>query len=233
MKIYPAIDLMNGKVVRLIKGRKESVKVYGDPVEIARRFSRYVAKVHMVDLDGAFSGEPKNMDAVRRVIEETGLKVQLGGGFRDYKTIEKAYNLGVENVILGTAALDIEFLKIVTRDFEGITVSLDVKKGRLTLKGWIEETSLSFKDAFEVFRGYVSRFVYTDVERDGTLEGISHFERFWDREEMIYAGGVSSADDVLILKERGFSGVIVGKALYEGKVGIEELVSVLGDEDAG
>ncbi len=229
MRIYPAIDLMNGKAVRLYKGRKESVKVYGDPVEMARGFVKLVDKIHIVDLDGAFEGKPQNLDVVRRIIEETGLKVQMGGGFRDYESIAKAYSIGVENVIIGTKAFDLKFLEKITRDFEGITVSLDARGGRIVVKGWEEESSITVEEAYGMLKKYVNRFIYTAIEKDGTLTGIEKIERFWDREEFIYAGGVSSVEDILKLKEIGFSGAIVGKALYEGKVTLEELLNVLGD----
>ncbi|AHF79910.1 1-(5-phosphoribosyl)-5-((5-phosphoribosylamino)methylideneamino)imidazole-4-carboxamide isomerase [Thermococcus paralvinellae] len=227
MRIYPAIDLMGGKAVRLYKGRKDKVKVYGDPVEIAKGFAEYVDKIHIVDLDGAFTGKPQNLDVAQRIIEETELKVQIGGGFRDYGSVEKAYKIGVENVIIGTKAFDLEFLEKITEDFDGITVSLDARGGRIAVKGWLEESSLKVEEAYEMLRKYVSRFIYTAIEKDGTLTGIESIERFWDKEEFIYAGGVSSVSDVLKLKEIGFSGAIVGKALYEGKVRLEELLEAL------
>jgi phosphoribosylformimino-5-aminoimidazole carboxamide ribotide isomerase len=227
MRIYPAIDLMSGKAVRLYKGKKESIKVYGDPVEIAKDFAKLLDKIHVVDLDGAFEGKPKNLDVVRRIIEETGLKVQVGGGFRDYGSIAKAYSIGVENVIIGTKAFDLEFLEKITQDFEGITVSLDAKGGRIAVKGWEEESSITVEEAYEMLKKYVNRFIYTAIEKDGTLTGIEKIERFWGREEFIYAGGVSSVEDILKLKEIGFSGAIVGKALYEEKISLEEILEVL------
>ncbi len=229
MKIYPAIDLMGGKAVRLYKGRKDKVKVYGDPVKIAKDFAKLVDKIHIVDLDGAFTGKPQNFDVVKQIIEETELRIQLGGGFRDYESIAKAYEIGVENVIIGTKAFDLKFLEKVTQDFEGITVSLDAKGGKIAVKGWLEESSISVEEAYEMLIKYVKRFIYTAIERDGTLMGIEKIDRFWDGEEVIYAGGVSSVSDVLKLREIGFSGAIVGKALYEGKVTLEELLNVLGD----
>ena len=225
MEVYPAIDLMGGKAVRLYRGRRESVKVYGDPVVIAERFAGLVDKIHVVDLDGAFEGFPRNLDVVKRIIEETGLKVQFGGGLRSYEAVARAYEAGVENVIIGTKAFDIEFLRRVTDDFEGVTVSLDSRGGRVSVRGWLE-SGMDIKDAYELLRDYVDRFVYTSVERDGTLTGIEEIERFWRSGEFIYAGGVSSAGDVERLAEVGFSGVIVGKALYEGLVTLEELLEV-------
>lgn len=225
MEVYPAIDLMDGKAVRLYKGRKDKVRVYGDPLRIAQRFAEFVDKIHVVDLDGAFEGFPKNLDVVERIIQETGLRIQLGGGLRSYEAIAKAYEIGVENAIIGTKAFDIGFLERITQDFEGITVSLDSRGGRIAVKGWVE-SGLEVKEAYGILKKYVDRFIYTSVERDGTLTGIEEIERFWENEEFIYAGGVSSADDLRKLQEIGFSGVIVGKALYEGLVSLEELLEV-------
>ena len=120
-----------------------------------------------------------------------------------------------------------EFLEKVTQDFEGITVSLDARGGRIAVKGWLEESSMRVEEAYEMLRKYVKRFIYTAIERDGTLMGIEKIERFWGREEFIYAGGVSSVEDILKLKEIGFSGAIVGKALYEEKISLEEILEVL------
>ncbi|MEO2151917.1 MAG: 1-(5-phosphoribosyl)-5-((5-phosphoribosylamino)methylideneamino)imidazole-4-carboxamide isomerase [Thermococcus sp.] len=226
MEIYPAIDLMGGKAVRLYKGKKNTVKVYGDPVEIAGRFAELVDKIHVVDLDGAFEGFPRNLDVVERIIRETGLRVQFGGGVRSYEAIQRAYEIGVENAIIGTKAFDLDFLRKVTEDFDGITVSLDSKGGRIAVKGWLE-SGIPVREAYKMLKAYVNRFVYTSVERDGTLTGIEEIERFWKNEEFIYAGGVSSAEDVVKLKRIGFSGVIVGKALYEGLVKLEDLLEVV------
>ncbi|NJE02810.1 1-(5-phosphoribosyl)-5-((5-phosphoribosylamino)methylideneamino)imidazole-4-carboxamide isomerase [Thermococcus sp. MV11] len=225
MEVYPAIDLMGGKAVRLYRGRREEVRVYGEPVEIAERFAELVDKIHIVDLDGAFEGFPRNLDVVREIIEETGLRVQLGGGLRSYEAIAKAYEIGVENAILGTKALDLRFLERITEEFEGITVSLDSRNGRVAVRGWLE-SGMEVKEAYETLKPYVDRFIYTSVERDGTLTGIEEIERFWQSGEFIYAGGVSSAEDVRKLAKIGFSGVVVGKALYERKLALEELLEV-------
>jgi Phosphoribosylformimino-5-aminoimidazole carboxamide ribonucleotide (ProFAR) isomerase len=215
---------MNKKVVRLYKGDKKFVKEYGDPIMIAKKLSQFVDLIHIVDLDGAFEGSPKNLDVVQEIIKETGLKVEVGGGFRTYESIEKAYNIGVTYVIVGTAAFDLEFLRKVTQDFTNITVSLDVEKGKLKTKGWLENSNKNLKDAFEVFKQYTKRFIYTDTTKDGTLEGVSSYlTKFWKDEEVIYAGGVTSNEDIKKLEIIGFNGVIIGKALYEGKIKLEDL----------
>jgi phosphoribosylformimino-5-aminoimidazole carboxamide ribotide isomerase len=191
---------------------------------IAKKLSQFVDLIHIVDLDGAFEGSPKNLDVVQEIIKETGLKVEVGGGFRTYESIEKAYNIGVTYVIVGTAAFDLEFLRKVTQDFTNITVSLDVEKGKLKTKGWLENSNKNLKDAFEVFKQYTKRFIYTDTTKDGTLEGISSYiNKFWNDEEVIYAGGITSVEDIKKLEIIGFDGAIIGKALYEGKIKLEDL----------
>ena len=189
-----------------------------------QKLSQFVDLIHIVDLDGAFEGSPKNLDVVQEIIKETGLKVEVGGGFRTYESIEKAYNIGVTYVIVGTAAFDLEFLRKVTQDFTNITVSLDVEKGKLKTKGWLENSNKNLKDAFEVFKQYTKRFIYTDTTKDGTLEGISSYiNKFWNDEEVIYAGGITSVEDIKKLEIIGFDGAIIGKALYEGKIKLEDL----------
>ena len=225
VKIYPAMDLLDGKVVRLYRGDRRKFKVYGEPLDTARMFSKYFDKIHIVDLDGAFSGQQRNIDLVRRIIDETGLRVQIGGGFRDYGSVERAYKIGVENVIIGTKALDEDFMKIVTRDFDGITVSIDSIIGRVGRFGWMECEDTSVFELFMKLRDIVKRFIYTITEKDGTLSGVDENDvrKFWNDEEFIYAGGVSKIDDLNLLKKIGFSGVIIGKAIYEGRLNMKEL----------
>jgi len=227
MKIYPALDILGGKVVRLYKGKRDSYRVYGDPLELARHFSRLVDKIHVVDLDGAFEGKPRNLTIVKKIVEETGLRVQIGGGFRTLESIREAYRAGVENVILGTKALDVDFIKIVSDEFPGLTVSIDVIDGKVAIKGWKETTFHLPEEIFNKLRPFVHRFIYTHIDKDGTLEGVGNVRKFWGDEEFIYAGGVSSLKDVLKLKEIGFSGVVVGKAIYEKEGFLEELVENL------
>ena len=223
MDIYPAIDIMKGKVVRLYMGRRELAKIYGSPLEIAAEFAEYTDTLHIVDLDGAYKGVPENLNVVREIVRELGVSVQLGGGFRSYEWIERAFEAGARYVVLGTKALDIPFIERVTQDFSGITVSLDVHRGYLAVKGWTEGTGMSAEEAYTLLRPYTDRFIYTSVDRDGTLSGVKLPGRFWNDGYFIYGGGVSTFQDIRILKERGFSGVIIGKALYEGKLHLNEL----------
>lgn len=232
MQIYPAIDLMDRSVVRLEEGKKESKKVYGPPLEFAKRFARHVDKVHVVDLDGAFTGTPANLEIVRRIIDETDLKVQFGGGIRTLEVLRAVKEAGVTNPVVGTKARDLEFLERASREFEGLTVSLDVGRDGLMVEGWKESTSVSPREAFSKLKNYVGRFVFTATSRDGKLEGIKKVERFWGNQEVIYAGGVTTLEDLNRLNKWGFNGAIVGKAIYEGKLELERAVASAGEEYA-
>ena len=226
MEIYPAIDLMNGKAVRLVRGESSSAKIYGDPLDFAVKFSEYFKKLHIVDLDGSFSGIPGNLDTVRKIARETGSWIQLGGGIRTMENIKEAFDAGVSAVILGTSAADAVFLQKASEKFPGITVSLDSRRMKAATKGWVQDSDLSVISLFESSRKYVRRFIYTDVEKDGTLSGIHDLKIFWEGEEMIYAGGISGLQDLRKLEEYGFSGAIVGKAIYEDHIKLQELAGV-------
>lgn len=235
MKIYPAIDIMNGRAVRLEEGKKERKEVYGRPLEFAKEFSQVVNAVHIVDLDGAFSGEPRNLDSVKEILEKTELRVQLGGGIRNMDALKAVKEIGVKNPVIGTKARDMEFLTQAAEECDGLTASLDAGEKGLMLEGWETATEVSPAKAFAEMKEAVNRFVFTSVTRDGKLEGVGKVERFWEDEEVevIYAGGVSGAADVLKLKRKGFDGAIIGKALYEGKIELEEAVAAGGVSVAG
>jgi len=235
MKIYPAIDIMDGQAVRLEEGKKERKEVYGRPLDFAKEFSQSVDAIHMVDLDGAFSGEPKNLSAVREIIEETELRVQFGGGIRSRATLKSVTNIGIKHPVIGTKARDLEFLEQAASEYEGLTVSLDAGEKGLMLEGWETATEVSPAEAFAEMKKAVNRFVFTSVTRDGKLAGVGEVERFWEDEtaEVIYAGGVTGISDVLKLKRKGFDGAIIGKALYEGEIKLEEAVAAGGESVAG
>lgn len=233
MQIYPAIDLMDGQVVRLEEGKRERKKIYGRPMAFADEFSRHVDKVHVVDLDGAFTGKPRNLDVVREIIRKTGLTVQFGGGIRTLATLKEVKDAGVDNPIIGTKARDLKFLELASGKYQGITVSLDAGQEGLMIEGWSKSTSVSSREAFDKFKRYVDRFVFTAVSKDGKLEGVKDVEKFWGDREVIYAGGVTTLRDLTRLKKWGFGGAIIGKALYEGNLDVEEVINALGDEDAG
>ncbi len=230
MQIYPAIDLMDGEVVRLTRGKRETKKVYGDPLVVARKFSRYVDKIHIVDLDGAFSGSPVNLDKVKEIAGETNLEIQLGGGIRTVENLRGVMAAGVRNPIIGTKALDESFLEQAVDESSGLTVSLDISSEGLATDGWKKGGSISHRQAYDLTRRYVKRFVVTAISQDGTLAGARRMERFWEDEEMIYAGGVASVKDVEALEDVGFDGVIIGKALYEGNLALEDLQEFIQEE---
>lgn len=234
MKIFPAIDLLDGEVVRLEEGKREEKQTYGRPLEFARKFARNVDMVHVVDLDGAFSGEPQHLGAVREIIDKTGLDVQFGGGLRSLEALQEVKEAGVKNPVIGTKARDLEFLAEAAEIHNGLTASLDVGEDGLMVEGWKRSSSLTPVEAFEKMKKHVERFVFTAVNRDGKLDGIADVQPFWkEREaEVIYAGGVTAMEDLNELEKRGFDGAIIGKALYEEEIELQEAVAV-GDKDAG
>lgn len=233
MKIYPAIDIMDGEAVRLEEGKRETKKTYGDPVVMAKEFERHVDKVHVVDLDGAFSGSPKNLGTVREILSRTDLSLQLGGGIRTEKDLHTVKNIGVTNPIIGTKAFEKDFLERVAKKFTGITVSLDVRSEDLAVEGWERNLEVDYREVFDKLKKHADRFIFTSVLSDGKLEGVAEVEKFWDDREVIYAGGVTSPEDLEFLKSRGFDGAVIGKALYEKTLDLAEMTKMFGDSNAG
>ena len=238
-KIYPAIDIRGGRCVRLHRGEKDRETVYyQNPAEPARLWRDAGSEwVHVVDLDGAFEGAPKNTDAVRR-IAETGLKVELGGGIRDFDTVTKAIEAGVSRVVIGTRACESEaFVRDLVRAHgDRIAVGIDARDGKVAVKGWVSTTGTSALDLAGRMAGLgVGTLIYTDIAVDGTLTG----PNFAAQEEMLQAvsarviasGGVARREDVARFAEMARSypnleGVIVGKALYDRKVDLADLISL-------
>ena len=229
MLIIPAIDLRNGKVVRLFQGKFNQEKVYSsDPVKMAKHWARQGAKfLHIVDLDGASSGSIQNLEVLKKIISQVGIPLEFGGGVRSMETITRLLNLGVQRVILGTkAASDVRFLRKAWKKFgEKIIVSIDAKRGKVLTQGWdcgTSKTTLDFaKELKEI--GF-KQLIYTDISKDGTLSGpnILGIKELLKETglNIIASGGVADLKDLLKLnkfKKQGLSGVIVGKALYEGK----------------
>jgi phosphoribosylformimino-5-aminoimidazole carboxamide ribotide isomerase len=225
--LYPAIDILDGRAVRLVQGDFEKATQYAaDPLDAARAWADAGAeRLHVVDLDGARGGAPVNLDHVRRIVAETGLPVQLGGGLRSRQTIADALATGVQRVVLGTAAFtDQTLLDAALREHgERVAVSVDVRGGMVSTAGWTETGTLEAGDAVAALaaRG-VRRFVFTDVDRDGMLGGIdtSRIARIADavEGELLYSGGIGSLADLEALARLGharLTGAIVGKALYE------------------
>lgn len=230
MKIFPAIDLRGGRVVRLTRGDFDRMNVYGeDPAAAARAFRAAGADcLHVVDLDGARAGTPQNGDALRAIAAVEGLFVQVGGGLRSPQAVEETLALGARRVILGTAALsDAPFLDAMLKQYgERIAVGVDARDGRVAVDGWTRTTG---EDAFSFCRSLqergVSTVVYTDISRDGMLAGanLEAYRRLCalDGLRIIASGGIHSAGEIARLRDMGVDGAIVGKALYEGKLTVQ------------
>lgn len=231
MLVIPAIDLMDGEVVRLEKGDFATKTVYARrPAEKAAEFARAGARLlHVVDLDGARAGWPVNLDAVAAICRVPGIEVELGGGLRSLHDIEKVLALGVRHIVLGTAAVErLGLVEEACRKFPGrVRTGIDARNGEVKIAGWVEGTGLSAVEvARRVKAAGVSLVEYTDVGRDGMFTGV-------DAEgaariqaeagiEVVASGGVASVDDVRACKAAGLAGVIVGKALYEGRINLDE-----------
>ena len=238
MQILPAIDLKGGKVVRLLKGDFEKETVYSeDPVSVAKQWEAEGAKwIHMVDLDGAFQGEPKNLEWVEKIARSVSCSIECGGGIRTPEMIEKVLSFGVKRVVLGTRALLSEnFLRDCVRDFGcHIAVSIDARENKLTTHGWTETLSMDAPTTAKRLEELgVSLVICTDVGKDGTMEGpnLSLYEKITSVSSIpfIVSGGISSVDDitkVLKLKNRLPWGVIVGRALYEKKFSLQQAMAL-------
>lgn len=237
MILYPAIDIRDGHAVRLTRGDYGRETVYDDdPLDAARRWLEQGARaLHVVDLDGARSGEPKNLDHVRRIAAEASVPVQFGGGLRDAAAVAAALDAGAARVVLGTAALaEPQLVAALAADHgERIVVGVDARSGRVAVEGWEKETGATPAQTLAdlAARG-VRTFVYTPVEVDGTLEGpaVEALEEVAGAAAaadaaLIYSGGVGSVDDLRRLRKLGIDaleGVIVGRALYEGRFTVTE-----------
>ena len=235
MIILPAIDLYEGKAVRLYKGDYAQMTVYSDdPAALARTFAEAgAAQMHMVDLEGAKKGTTPNLELVARCVRESGLLVEVGGGIRDMQTVERYLACGVGRVILGTAAAeDPELLaQAVQRWGEKIAVGADVKDGRIAVKGWMEQsvwTLEAFLRRMETIG--VRTVICTDISRDGAMRG-SNLELYRTLAErfslqLIASGGVSSMEDIRALRQMGLYGAVVGKAYYTGAIDLREAIEV-------
>lgn len=237
MKIIPAIDIKDGNVVRLIRGDYEQITVYStNPADMAKRwYSQGASLLHVVDLDGALTGEPKNMDSVAMIVRSVSIPVELGGGIRRLETIKWAFNIGISKVVLGTKAVeDIDFISSAIKRYgDRIAASIDAKSGFVMVRGWTQSSTINAIDMAKRMENLgVSSIIYTDVTADGTLAGphITRVDNFLSNVNIpvIVAGGISSVDDLrklCALSRKNLVGVIVGKALYEGEVNLREAVS--------
>lgn len=238
MKIIPAIDIKDGNVVRLTGGDYENVKIYSDdPKDIARRWHSQGASIlHVVDLDGALAGEPKNMDSVVAIVSSVGIPVELGGGLRSLNAINWAFDLGVSKAVLGTKAVeDLDFITSAIRKYgEKIIVSIDSKDGFVMLEGWTKRSSINAIDMTKRMENLgASTVIYTDISVDGTLRGPNYtrVDNFLTNVNIsvIIAGGIASLDDIrklCALNRKNLTGIIVGKGLYEGTIDLKEAINI-------
>ncbi|MBV9334428.1 MAG: 1-(5-phosphoribosyl)-5-[(5-phosphoribosylamino)methylideneamino]imidazole-4-carboxamide isomerase [Solirubrobacterales bacterium] len=241
MILLPAVDILEGKAVRLTRGEFDQRTVYDtDPLDAARRWVEAGARaLHVVDLDGARSGGLVNLEQVRRITDGVPVPAQVGGGLRTIESVREVINAGAARVLLGTAAYkDVDFLDEAVAEFgDRVVVSVDVRGGRVAGAGWTEQTDIPLEAVIEHLsaRG-VHRFVYSSIERDGMLQGpdLDGARRVAEtvRGTYTYSGGVSSLDDLralVELRQVNLSGVIVGKALYEGRFTVGEGQAALDD----
>jgi len=234
MKIFPAIDIKDKKCVRLVKGDFDNKTEYEmSPVEQAGKYKDHGFKnLHVVDLDGALTGETVNLDIIQYIVGKFNLKVEIGGGIRNLNSIKKYIDAGVEKVILGSAAIkDKNFLKEACKKFPNrIALGLDDKDGYLSVSGWKENSNQLTLDYLKEVNDYsVSRLIYTDINRDGMKQSPNFNETSKLAEisncPVVISGGVSSIDDVKKAKNlKNIEGIIVGKAIYDGDIKLEELV---------
>tara|TARA_Y100000590_G_C15660038_1_gene992233 strand:+ start:290 stop:1006 length:717 start_codon:yes stop_codon:yes gene_type:complete len=237
MIIFPAIDIKGGKCVRLLKGNfKEITQYKNTPLEQASIFSNSGFKnIHIIDLDGASEGRLINKDLIKKIVEKTKLKIQIGGGIRSLSDIKNLLNIGVDKVIIGTIAVqDKKFLKTACDIYKNkIAIAIDVRNGFIALSGWKKQTNILASDFVKEVENFgISRIIYTDINKDGTKTGPNVKETLdfskLTNIPVVVSGGVSSIEDINIIKKEisNIEGVIIGKAIYEGNIDIKELSKI-------
>ncbi|MDD5136602.1 MAG: 1-(5-phosphoribosyl)-5-[(5-phosphoribosylamino)methylideneamino]imidazole-4-carboxamide isomerase [Candidatus Omnitrophica bacterium] len=243
MLVIPAVDIKGGKVVRLTQGLADKETVYSEsPVEMAEKWAAFGVKcIHVVDLDGALQGEPKNLKVIGEIARAVKPAIEMGGGIRDIETIERVLDTGVQKVCIGTKALDRKFLAAVSKSGfrETVIVAIDAKDGLVRTKGWVEKTGVKAVDLIKEIADFGIRTVnYTDISKDGMLEGpnISSLKELLAaaKLDIVAAGGITTVDDVKRLKtlaKDGLKGMIIGKALYEGKIDLTEAVKICSQKE--
>jgi phosphoribosylformimino-5-aminoimidazole carboxamide ribotide isomerase len=235
MTLYPAIDLKDGKAVRLTKGLMDSAKIYSDePWNLVKKFEEMGAEwVHLVDLNGAFAGEPKNLEQIIKIRENCNVKLELGGGIRDEATIQKMLKIGIDRIILGSIAVkDPQFVKDMAKKYP-IAVGIDAKDGYVAVEGWGEVSSMKATDlAREFAEAGVDAIICTDVGRDGTLSGVN-VDFTLDIAKAsgvstIASGGVKDENDIkALMATKKVDGVIIGKAYYEGTLDLSKIFKII------
>ena len=237
MKIFPAIDLKNGKCVRLTKGDFKSEKIYNEnPINQAEIFSNAGFKyLHIIDLDGALEGSLINLGVIKEIVKKFNFKVEIGGGIRSEDSIAKLLDIGSDKVILGTAAIkNKSFLETCCRKYSGnIALSLDARKNNIGISGWKDQTNINIFDFLNTVKDYgISRLIYTDIDKDGTNKG-PNFESSYKIADsynvpVIISGGISSINDIkkIITDDKKIEGIIVGKAIYENRIKLDELSKI-------
>ncbi len=240
MKIFPAIDIRDGKVVRLTHGDfNKEVRYELTPMEAAVQFAEAGAKnLHIVDLDGAKDDSLSNFDIIKSIVQETGMFVEVGGGIRNQERLERYLDIGVNRVILGTIAVNnIPFLRdMATKYSDRLAVGIDVKDGYVATKGWQELSGMVGEDfCSRLHLLGVLHVIYTDISRDGTLGGVNVelYERLVKKcaLDIIASGGVGSLDDIRKLRDVGVHGVVLGKALYSGAIDLKRALEVAGEDE--
>lgn len=236
MKIFPAIDLYDGKAVRLYKGDFSQMTVYStNAAQVALRFRSAGAKyMHLVDLEGAKQGRPANADVIKDIRMAFGGFVELGGGIRNMETLDYYLSLGIDRVILGTAAVTKpEFLKAAVKKYPNrIAVGVDILDGYVAIKGWTEKTQLKAEDFFRSMQELgIKTIICTDISRDGAMQGTNRelYQRLSQEfsVNIIASGGVSSMEDITALQDMGLYGAIIGKAYYTGAIDLRKAVEVV------
>lgn len=235
MLIFPAIDLYNKKAVRLYKGNYDEMTVYSEnPAEIALDFKKQGAEcIHIVDLEGAKTGETPNLETIKHIVDGSKLFTEVGGGIRSMGVIEKYVNIGVDRVILGTAAVtDEEFLKKALSEYgHKIAVGIDIKDGFVAIKGWTEKSAYSCEEFMCKMQNLgVKTVICTDISKDGAMKG-TNLELYKELSQkysmdIIASGGISTLDDIKKLREMNMYGAIIGKAYYTGAFSIKEAIEV-------
>ena len=239
MKIYPSIDLLQGEVVRLYQGDYGQVTEYKtDPIEMIRKFEDAgVDLVHVVDLDGAKDGAPVNLPIIEHLIRNSKIKIEVGGGIRDIGRAKKYFNIGVERIVIGTIAVkDINSAREIIKTFpHRVMLGMDVAGERVALRGWRELSDFTMDEVINIYRDYPVRgVIFTDISKDGTLEGVSiePLKKILELSPfpVVASGGVSTVDDIkklLALNNPKLEGVIIGRAIYDGSIDLKEAVKIV------